>query len=1200
MKKTVRKTKKKVKKPVDDVDEITRKLLDMEVSKTELEKFETFDYDSNKKEEKPKKSDAFKLTPIKIERKQIKPTKVVVVEPEQPQQIQLRKTKVIAKKQIEESKLPTVLLKSRIVRIEYPPQTHKLKITDLKAKKCQGELSRFEDDEPEKRKSKKIKKFKAPNEDRPELEEVDSFDFEETPEVVEVEDVKLKYERKPKQAPEPDEAEVKTIKLGKGKVPTEESPEDIVKLKKLPEKKETELVIEEQPKQKLIKEETEKEKPTKKKPKQKLEPLAPFEAPESEPYEKELYEKTPIDKPEPEEIEEKKPYQREPKPEKEHEEPVLNIVLGKPKPKVEPEEPEVKFRIPESKKPEEIIEPFKLKPWTKPDDEDSKQDEPKYDLTIKFEDQPQKDDELELGIDDSPEKPKQKKKIKKVKKPSEDDAELERLLNLDIEKTELETYEKIDVDLPKKAKTELEDVKILKPILEEIITEFKEPEAPEERETIESTTELKEAPKKKPPRPRKIIEEKPKEESLEIILQRKLKRRELTKETMEIVSQEPQHARTVEAQTTFEAELENIRRRLSKVDSNADSAESEASEASNKPEKKRVKKIKKKNTAEMDAELERLLNLEIEKTELEKYEKTDIELAKKEKAEIEQVIVPYKRLEKTPSEEEPDKEFVLKINRKARSETPEQQEMTFKRPKQLEKDEPENVSLELKKVAQRTDDDEKETLEEVTFGLKKKAEPAVVEDEEVVETIKKRRKPIVTEEVNIEASLKKPVEKKSDDVAEEATFGLRKKSEPVITEDVEIIETIKKKKKPKVSEEAEAEYSVKKPTKSKVMNEEAEATITQTVEEPEEEIVEEAPEEAVFGIRRPKPQPIISEEIEVAETIKKRKKPKVSEEAETEFSIKKQRKPKISSEEAEATVTKLIEKLDEEPIEEVIEIEEAPEEITEEFVFRRKSKPKVLQYEEHEDEFTVKKLKKPRKPSRPDFPEITEPENVTFRPKRTTHKEDVEQEFKIQLDSYAEEEISMSGKVKLKKPKPVYHEDSGEHRIRIIQEIDDEGPIIEEIIDDDSEPEDTMYDVDEPDEFSDKETLPEDLPEHVLIKLKRKKERRPYKIQDYEEESVSMGLPRKKHRKKVTSYDEDSLQLRLKRRSGPKYIEGKIKYFELRAINNLCEINHFINTTLTIYDFIKERSIFKHLISNTTLYYIIFIHLFAIKTLSLC
>ena len=101
---------------------------------------------------------------------------------------------------------------------------------------------------------------------------------------------------------------------------------------------------------------------------------------------------------------------------------------------------------------------------------------------------------------------------------------------------------------------------------------------------------------------------------------------------------------------------------------------------------------------------------------------------------------------------------------------------------------------------------------------------------------------------------------------------------------------------------------------------------------------------------------------------------------------------------------------------------------------------------------------------------------------------------------------------------------------------------------------DTMYDVDEPDEFSENETIPEDLPEHVLFKLKRKKHKVPYQIQDYEEESISLGLPKKKRLPKTTSYEEDSLQLRLKKKHTPKYYEGKI---ETKLILILIEENIF-------------------------------------------
>lgn len=190
--------------------------------------------------------------------------------------------------------------------------------------------------------------------------------------------------------------------------------------------------------------------------------------------------------------------------------------------------------------------------------------------------------------------------------------------------------------------------------------------------------------------------------------------------------------------------------------------------------------------------------------------------------------------------------------------------------------------------------------------------------------------------------------------------------------------------------------------------------------------------------------------------------------------------------------------------------------------------------EEHNDEYTIKKLKKRRR-SQVEIPEYTDVEHVTFRPRSTKTKEDVEQEFKIQLDSYAEEEISMSGKVKLKKTKPLtYSEDGDEVNIKVIEKYDDkEGPIVEVIDDDVSAAEDTMYDIDEPEEFSDIE----ELPEHVEFKLKPKKAKSTYVVEDLEEE-FAVGFT---HRKKPDrmSYGEDSFTLRTPSRRLPSsYLEG--------------------------------------------------------------
>jgi len=281
------------------------------------------------------------------------------------------------------------------------------------------------------------------------------------------------------------------------------------------------------------------------------------------------------------------------------------------------------------------------------------------------------------------------------------------------------------------------------------------------------------------------------------------------------------------------------------------------------------------------------------------------------------------------------------------------------------------------------------------------------------------------------------------------------------------------------------------------------------VEIEEEEIVEEAVvirkkpkkpfepsvedlEETEFSLSFKKPH-TINEGVEEAATVLKKRpvKPTTLDEAAAELSIKRQ----------------------EEEYEEGDDVEE--------FVVSQPRKPKPLQItEEDEEAYTVKKLKRRKQV---DIPEYADVENVTFRARSTKTKEDVDQEFNIALDSYAEEEISMSGKIKLKKPiKKTFSEAADEAKIRIIQDYDDgEEPIIEEIRDD----EDTIDEVEEPEEYF-VEELP---PDEVDFKLKPRKQPKPaYSVQDEEEEQFLIGIRHPK-RDSVT-YDEDSLTFKKKRK----------------------------------------------------------------------
>ncbi|XP_014601987.1 PREDICTED: titin [Polistes canadensis] len=162
-----------------------------------------------------------------------------------------------------------------------------------------------------------------------------------------------------------------------------------------------------------------------------------------------------------------------------------------------------------------------------------------------------------------------------------------------------------------------------------------------------------------------------------------------------------------------------------------------------------------------------------------------------------------------------------------------------------------------------------------------------------------------------------------------------------------------------------------------------------------------------------------------------------------------------------------------------------------------------------------------RKP-RTDIKEVTEVENVTFRPRRTKTKEDVEQEFKISLNTYEEEDISMSGKVRLKpKKRPMtYSEETGEETIRFIQEVeDDSGPVIEEIIDES----------DEEGKYSIEELETDEM--KIPLRRKVKKQPRPYSVEEFEEGDVQMKL--KRERKYSYEETDESLALKLKAKRRP-------------------------------------------------------------------
>lgn len=202
------------------------------------------------------------------------------------------------------------------------------------------------------------------------------------------------------------------------------------------------------------------------------------------------------------------------------------------------------------------------------------------------------------------------------------------------------------------------------------------------------------------------------------------------------------------------------------------------------------------------------------------------------------------------------------------------------------------------------------------------------------------------------------------------------------------------------------------------------------------------------------------------------------------------------------------------------ENDELTQDEPEQFTIKPK-RPSVKKTEEITEEITIKKKLKPVRKSSIILPEITEPETVTFRPKSTKTKEDVEQEFNIQLDSYAEEEISMSSKVKLKPQRqPTFSEEANETSIKFYEEED--GPDIVEIIEGDVEENEKTTQVLMPLKkvVSEKEKTSEDIMSSVTMSRPKTSEEPSEMVQD-----ISIKLDRKP---KYTVDDQEEVSFDVK------------------------------------------------------------------------
>uniref|UniRef100_A0A1A9UCU1 Titin n=1 Tax=Glossina austeni TaxID=7395 RepID=A0A1A9UCU1_GLOAU len=521
---------------------------------------------------------------------------------------------------------------------------------------------------------------------------------------------------------------------------------------------------------------------------------------------------------------------------------------------------------------------------------------------------------------------------------------------------------------------------------------------------------------------------------------------------------------------------------------------------------------------EPSTEIEQKLEEEkvIEKPKLEKPKEYKISLIETEPQTLEQlpqeiVKLPTKMKIKQPEvSEEPEVEVSLQPKLKTQEE-PTETAVIKRKPKPKPKEE---TAAELRiKV-------EEETPVEPAVQVVEEIEE-VEPDSAEFKLPKKPRKPKIAEEITEEkVMLKKPTitQEKEEEQITQVTLKPKKTHKLVEMEDVDVEFRIAKQKEV-TQETSEETVQLKKKRKPvKVIEEDSDELIIkqELIEERVKEVIEEEIIDDVMVRRKPKKliEPQL-EELEEQEYSLSFKKPhkivEGVEEAATVHKKRPQREQTMDEAAAELSIRR--------------EEEYTESEDVEEFIVSKKPRKKTKQViEEEEQEFVIKK-EKPRKQST-DVQEYKGVENVTIHAKRAKVQEDIEQEFKIALDSYAEEEISMSKKIKVKKPiKKTYSEEADEVKIKIVQEIeDDEGPVIEEIHEA-SSIEDTMYDVEEPDEYHIEE-LPLD---EVDITLRHRKPTKPrYSVQHEDEEDFLIGIGRIKS--EAVTYEEDSLTFKKKRK----------------------------------------------------------------------
>lgn len=1123
-----KKTVKKVKKTAED--DYLAQLMEAEIPKTKLEKYEKIELEyDNKPKEKPKEEIP---QPIPVQRKDKKPIQVEapIAEELQPTKLKPKKTKPV-EKEIESVILPTRRLKSRLTKVSYPPEPQRPVFTELNSVRQNGDLSRTIAEAEEVLK-KKTKKFKHIKKRKDSLEKPDLEIYERYVSSSDEEAESLKYKRAEK-LKQPDEPDHQTLKLGKGKnKPQEEEVLEIVKLKKTPVKpvevSKDEVVIQSK-KEELICTHTGEIK------------NVDFDLEEFKPS---TYEHSELTKNEyvsdeaPSDVDIKstvdKPKTNKKKKTKPEPETVQSLIIpGIPKTKEDSPDKDVSFKYAQKPIPNEDDENVMLKPFSK----HTTTEEPEIKII---------EQTITAPRVASPELVEEKLKIKKKKSKiptDEPDAITLILKQTDNEVPDIVTVEK-DVIFVVQPMTKPS------PAEEEVSEKLKlKTTVPTTIESAAATLTIDQHEEELPMKSEENIPipvEVTSEPLVSVIKTMKVKTTTNLKKQDEIL---PLNLPTEEITNYIPEELKEF---VVKAHPKSETAVEEL------PESIKITEITAQHS-EVPEDNETIIIRSKDKSPAPVEQK--ITIKKKEQPSIDEqddvTLKLKKETEKTSDivvDDEEDLEYVVQVKPKPVIDVDEAFEnLKIKQPTSITDEsadaeltivQPEDIPVEIP--------EEVAKIEKVKLKPKKYKKVEEPEDEEYVVQVKPK---LEIKDVNVVEELKLPLPTTSTEDSASAELTIQQTegvAEPLHAEE-EV--KLKPKKIKKTKELADGDVDIKKTKKKKDDDlQQGEFTVTKTkkpktvVQEIEEEFtfdqpnILNEPEEEIKNIllKRLKPTKLISEEsVEAIVQLGAIKDELVDVPSEEKVQLKLGRrsmKPfNVEDIEVDATIS-------------TTKQDEPNDYVAQEFTIKKKpNKQPTPVIEEHADEFTVKKLKKKQRVI--DIPGYTDTENVTFRPRSTKTTEDVDQEFQIHLDSYAEEEVSMSGKVKLRKTRPLtYSEEAGEANIKITEKYDDgEGPIIEEIDDDFSEPEDTMYDVDEPEEFSDIE----DLPKEVEVTLKTKKKKPQYRVEDNEEEDVSIHTVRRKQKQQAT-YDEDSLTLKKPPKRKPStYLEGY--YNEIyHALYTLC------------------------------------------------